>query len=104
MALKRCKSLFFTQNVRIGRAVGGNDATRLSIVDDKRYQAFVEIGIEAQIHDPMRGTIIRHAWHTVRDYELEDDAAGCEKRAAEFREREAKAAEKLAAEKAKAVA
>jgi len=78
MALQKCRSIFFTQDVRIGRAQvvsTGQSPTRISLVDDKRYTIEVDEGIVAVITDTQFFTKIRVSWNIVRDYELAEDSA-----------------------------
>jgi len=71
--MKKCRSIFFRDNVRLGRPVSGVNATRISIVEDARYEVLVDIGVEAVIRDTQKETKIRVPWHMVRDYELTDE-------------------------------
>ena len=73
MSLQRAKSIFFLHDVRMGRPVSGVGATRISLVEDKRYHAFVDPGLGVEIRDTLQGVTIHVPWHCVRDYELAGD-------------------------------
>ena len=72
MSIARCRSIFFTENVRMDpKKLGGIAATRTSLVNDARYHAYVDAGLEAYVLDTTNKTCVRVAWNIVRDYELD---------------------------------
>lgn len=104
MSLQLTRSIYFLSDIRMGRPVTGHTnmrpVTRSSVMlADGHFEAWVEDGIYAEIRDPHRHTKIRVAWHMVRDYELEADAAEADKVLSTKGQGRSRA--ELAAEKAK---
>lgn len=78
-APQKCRSIFFTQDVRVARRVSGRQgepATRVSLVElqnDPRREVHITVGVEATIYDKIERTVIHVPYHIVREWELLDE-------------------------------
>ena len=104
MTLQLTRSIYFRDSVRLGRAMGGANAQRQSVMlADGHYEGWVEEGFYAVIVDPRRHTKMRVSWDLVGTYELESDALEADATFAKHGPGETRA-EKAAKEKQKAAA
>ncbi len=69
MSLKRAKHVRFKDSVRVGPLM---TVTRTSIAENDRWQAYVDIGCEVVVIDPVARSVIHINWSEVRDFVLAD--------------------------------
>ncbi len=80
MSLKRAKHVRFKDSVRVGPLM---TVTRTSIAENDRWQAYVDIGCEVVVIDPVINSVIHINWSEVRDFVLADEPAEVKKLLAE---------------------